>query len=204
MFIVLEGVDCAGKTTVINKLKFELNNLCNYKIVTTSDPKGTDFGKKIMKIILDKNNSINRFSEMFLFLSMRMELIFKVIKPNLDKKNLVICDRFILSTLVYQLPDFTKYWEEFILLYKKYLLLPDYTFIIDIKFNTFKKRLLSRKKRDKFESIEYKKFNNLRQKYLLTKDILTKLNKKCFIINGEIGCDYICKSIIQIINNKKA
>jgi dTMP kinase len=101
-FITFEGLDGSGKTTQI-KLLYDYLKGKGLDVITTVEPGGTGIGKKIRKILLDKDNhGISYKTETFLFLASRAELVSKVISPALSNGSIVICDRFFDSTVVYQ------------------------------------------------------------------------------------------------------
>ncbi|MCL2555933.1 MAG: dTMP kinase [Firmicutes bacterium] len=99
--ITLEGCEGVGKSTQIELLKA----YCEEKkidAVFTREPGGTIVAEKIRDIILDTNSDIERMTELLLYSAARVEHLFKIIKPALEKGKLVFCDRFIDSTTAYQ------------------------------------------------------------------------------------------------------
>jgi len=102
-FLVFEGGEGTGKSTVAKWLKNELEN--HGKIVyLTREPGGNGslVAEKIRDIILDKNNNIFSETEALLFAASRAQHVREVIKPHLDKGGIVICDRFVYSSYAYQ------------------------------------------------------------------------------------------------------
>lgn len=99
MFIVFEGGEGAGKSTVIRGVAKELRKR-GYEIVVTKEP-GGGLGKEIDELI-KKRERITPLSELFLFLAERATHVEEVIKPALRKGKIVLCDRFYHSTLAYQ------------------------------------------------------------------------------------------------------
>ena len=99
-FISFEGIDGCGKSTQIKILsdKLSLNNIEN---IVIREPGDTGVSDKIRNILLDKNNKIGEISETLLFLSARAQLVKEKIIP-FSNNNVVICDRFIDSTVAYQ------------------------------------------------------------------------------------------------------
>lgn len=103
-FIVVEGCDGSGKTTLIKKLKEYYKKIKKDKIIFLKEPGSTKLGECIRDMIL-KNKDLEDISvqtQLYLFMAARIELIEKVIKPKLKEGYTVICDRFALSTWVYQ------------------------------------------------------------------------------------------------------
>ena len=102
MFITLEGMDGAGKTTQFSLLKEHLESK-GYDYVVTREPGGTFISEKIRKVILDKDNKgMSPMCEALLYAASRAEHVDKVIKPALEAGKLVLCDRYVHSSIAYQ------------------------------------------------------------------------------------------------------
>jgi len=97
MYIAIEGVDTAGKSTQIELLKKDYPSALFLK-----EPGFTELGKKLREIIF--NDDISKKAELFLFLADRAETNEKIIKPNLNK--LIITDRSVISGIAYAMPFF--------------------------------------------------------------------------------------------------
>jgi dTMP kinase len=101
MFITFEGPDKAGKTTQIAMLKeYASQNALNW--LFTSNPGATELGMKLRKIVLDSNEIISDKAELMIYLADRAHQVASMLKPALEEKRIVICDRFADSTLAYQ------------------------------------------------------------------------------------------------------
>ena len=107
-FVVIEGIDGCGKTTQINEISKWLPNSGlikkGAKLITTREPGGSLLGKKLRRLILDKDEDIkpSSLAELLLYSADRAEHISKIISPALKSNNWVISDRFSDSTLAYQ------------------------------------------------------------------------------------------------------
>ncbi len=102
LFITMEGTDGAGKTTQINMLRDYLENK-GYSVICVREPGGTAIGEKIREIIIDKNNAeMCQMTEAMLYAAARAQLVNEVIMPALKDGSIVISDRFLDSSLVYQ------------------------------------------------------------------------------------------------------
>ena len=98
-FIVFEGGEGSGKSAHMERLKSVLPK----EVVFTRNPGGVAVGEKIRALVLSKESAgIDARAELLLFLAARAQLIAEVIRPALESGRHVICDRFSLSTLVYQ------------------------------------------------------------------------------------------------------
>jgi len=102
IFITMEGVDGSGKSTQIGLLKEYLQSK-GYDVVLTREPGGTEISEKIRTLTLDKANSkMGSITEMLLYAAARAQLVHERIRPSLKEGRVVICDRFVDSSYVYQ------------------------------------------------------------------------------------------------------
>lgn len=102
LFITAEGTDGSGKTTQIKLLRNYLEEK-GFDVLLIREPGGTNIGEKIRSIILDPENAdMSVTTEMMLYAAARAQLVSEVIKPALEAKKIVICDRFIDSSYAYQ------------------------------------------------------------------------------------------------------
>jgi dTMP kinase len=98
-FITFEGGEGSGKTTQ-SKLLYEYYKNHNIKVLWTREPGGTEIGEKIREMFVTQ--SLSPDVELLLLMAARADHINKVIIPALESGTIVICDRFIDSTYVYQ------------------------------------------------------------------------------------------------------
>jgi len=97
-FIIIEGGEGSGKTTIIDRLKKELP-----EVVYTQDPGGTPLGEEIRNLLMSERTAgIDARSELLLFLASRAQLVAEVIRPALESGKDVISNRFGLSSIAYQ------------------------------------------------------------------------------------------------------
>lgn len=143
LFITLEGIDGSGKSTLAEGL-FKSLKARGYDVILTKAPGGTPSGALMRELILHgKIHDLK--AELFLFLADRAEHVTTVIKPALERGQIVICDRFSDSTVAYQttrgldgskVRDFCNYATSG--------LQPDLTLFVDIKpevaFNRIEKQ----------------------------------------------------------------
>lgn len=101
-FITFEGPDGAGKSTIINLIGDYLEEK-GIDFIMTREPGGTNIGEEIREIILDtKNTNMGAETEALLYAAARSQHIHEKIIPMLNEGKVVICDRFLLSSLAYQ------------------------------------------------------------------------------------------------------
>jgi len=101
-FITFEGSEGCGKSTQ-SKLLYQYLKRKGFKAVYLREPGGTKVSEKIRKILLDsKNDSLTPMSEMLLYMAARAQLVNEIIAPALKRDRIIICDRFLDSTIAYQ------------------------------------------------------------------------------------------------------
>jgi dTMP kinase len=101
-FITLEGPDGSGKSTIMELITDYFNNK-NIDFITTREPGGTEIGEKIRNIVLDKNNkNMAAETEALLYAASRGQHVDEKILPALKAGKVVLCERFVLSSLAYQ------------------------------------------------------------------------------------------------------
>jgi dTMP kinase len=102
-FIVFEGVEGAGKTTQLQQTAEWLQTCySDQDIIITREPGGTELGQKIRQLLLDPDSEVGKRTELLLYGADRAQHVESVIKPHLDRGDIVLCDRFTDSTIAYQ------------------------------------------------------------------------------------------------------
>ncbi|MDV3199609.1 MAG: dTMP kinase [Candidatus Phytoplasma australasiaticum] len=167
MFITFEGGDGVGKTTHALSLFKTIKN--KYPVIMTREPGGYDLVKTIKQILINTHNKINFVTEALLYAADRIEHLQQVIKPALLDNKIVICDRYLDSSFVYQ-GYVRKLGIKFIkqINYLAYNLLPDITFYLDLEPKKILKRLYIRNK-SKLEGFDTQKLfwhQQIRKGYL--------------------------------------
>ena len=157
-FISFEGVDGSGKSTQISKLK-EYLEAGGYEVVLSREPGGTDIGEQIRSVILDPNNQgMTAVTEALLYAASRAQHVHDVIAPAVEAGKVVICDRFVDSSIAYQ--QFGRKLGECVRIINGYAIdgcMPDLTFLLKVKPDVGGTRIGSREK-DRIE-LEDKSFH---------------------------------------------
>ena len=182
LFITFEGIDGCGKSTQINFLTERFAKM-KKPVVKTEEPGGTAGSNEIRKILLRENNfqwSVE--TEALLFMAARNDHVEKVIKPSINNNKIVICDRFMDSTLVYQGMRSSRAKQLSLDLFQLIAINPDITFLIDMEPEIALRRALSRStKEDRFENYGISFQTELRKNFL---DIAHKHSDRIRIIDG--------------------
>ncbi|HTE70011.1 MAG TPA: dTMP kinase, partial [Actinomycetes bacterium] len=99
--IAFEGVEGAGKSTQLELLRRQLEGR-GREVVVTREPGGTPVGERVRALLLDPEVEIHPRAEALLFAAARAELVERVIRPALERGAVVLCDRYLDSSLAYQ------------------------------------------------------------------------------------------------------
>ncbi|MGB9612844.1 MAG: dTMP kinase [Candidatus Margulisiibacteriota bacterium] len=167
MFITFEGPEGCGKTTHAKRLKNYLEGI-GHQVLLTQEPGGTLLGRKIREILLSPESVLDDSTEVYLFAADRSEHVSKIILPALREGKIVISDRFIDSTLAYQvggrgLPeDFVRYLN----MVSSQGLIPDLTFLLDVSVEIGLKRATANGLADRFERETLAFHQRVREYYL--------------------------------------
>ncbi|CAI2678528.1 Thymidylate kinase [Apilactobacillus kunkeei] len=102
-FITFEGTDGAGKTTILNMVLDYLKEEMGDKLVTSREPGGNPIAESIREVILDRKNvDMDKRTEALLYAAARRQNIEQTVKPAIADNKLVICDRYLDSSIAYQ------------------------------------------------------------------------------------------------------
>ena len=195
LFITFEGPDGCGKTTQMNLLAqyFEKKGK---KVVLTREPGGKGLGEKVREILLNYNGKVSDRCESFLFLADRAQNIDIIVKPAVEKGEIVLCDRHIDSTVAYQGYGRGLDINEINMLNnlatggKK----PDLTLVFDVDIETSMKRV--GKEKDRMESAGIDFHNRVRNGYLeLAKQEPTRIK----VLDATKTIEEIHEKVVEIV-----
>ncbi len=178
MYVALEGIDTAGKSTQIELLKKEFNDALFIK-----EPGFTKFGEKIREIIF--YDEISKKAELFLFLADRAETVEKVIKPNINR--LIISDRSVISGIAYAMEFFD---FDLLVNLNKFAtdgIFPNLVFILKLDEETLRHRL-SQKDHDNIEKRGIKYLLNIQQNMI---DTCNRLEIPYILIDASLSVEAI-------------
>lgn len=199
MFITFEGIEGSGKSTQAKLLKQNLEEQ-GFTVSLTREPGWGTIGKLIRKLILEERDlDIHPYTELCLFCADRTQHVTDYIKPKLDNNEIVICDRFTDSTIVYQGYGrkldtyFVKKMAEASALKLK----PDITFLLNLPVKTGLKRLQERGEITKLDEEPFEFHELIRQGYISE----ANLNKdRIKIINADAGVEEIQSKIFSLLD----
>ena len=180
--IVFEGIEGTGKS-------HHINNVANYlrakkkDFIHIREPGGSKNSEKIRELILNKKSTFNKYTDLLLYLSARSENV-ELIKKNYGKK-IILIDRFKDSTFAYQhygMGINLKFIENI----NDYLLKNikiDFTFLNIVNQKNMKKRLMKRKKLNRYDKFDNSFYNKVQKGFI---KILKKNPKKYLKINSNL------------------
>ena len=198
MFIVFEGIDGTGKSTIAKKLAMELEKE-GYEVFLTQEPTKTWIGEDVRRAIEEEKNG---FTQALLFFADRAEHVQDIEK---NKEKIVICDRYVYSTFAYQGAQLEKELgieralEWFERVYEPMRLDPDLVFLIVVDPKEGIRRIYGRERKEKFEKVEFLK--RVQEIYLMIaskyKFIVVDGNREIEEIYGKIK-----RKIFQVLDGK--
>lgn len=168
-FIVVEGLEGAGKSTAIRTIKQFIEKITDKEIIFTREPGGTRVGEVVRKLVKEKisGEKLDFRTELLLMYAARVQLVEQVIRPALERGDWVIADRFELSTYAYQGGgrgiDISIIDQLSKLCLRGFK--PDLLLFLDISPEQGMKRVKRRGKIDRFEQEEISFFARVHQAY---------------------------------------
>lgn len=201
VFITFEGPEGAGKTTQIARVSEELYRQ-GIIHTTVREPGGTEVGNRIRALLLDPElDGISAKAEMLLFAAARAQLIAEVIQPGLQQGNIVLCDRYIDSSIAYQGYGAQGKQEDIILINQiaTNQCLPDRTYLLDLPLEAGRQRLAKRgASLDRQEAKVDAFHERVRQGYL---DLAKKDSTRFCILDATQSEDQVFKKLIADLSS---
>jgi dTMP kinase len=197
-FITVEGLEGCGKSSVIKFLESYFKKQ-GIKTQVYREPGSTKIGEEIRKILLDKKEmALSAYAELLLYLAARVQLIEERLKEDLSKFDIIICDRFYDSTLVYQgyALGLGKIAEKSVELFS-FGIKPDLTLFLDVDVEVGLSRL---KKRDRIESRPLSFHKKLREGFL---ELSRRQPSRIKAVDASGSLSKIYSQVKEILNKEK-
>jgi len=199
LFIVLEGPDGSGKSTVAEFMAEYLKDK-GHEIEFSREPGGTNIGEKIREIILDvKNEEMSSEAEALLYAASRAQHVTEKIKPTIDSGKDLICERFYYSSLVYQGigrklgVDVVKSFNEFAI----QGVYPDLVIFLDVDPE---KALKRKKDTENLDRLENEKISFHKEVFNGYKEII-RILPEIKVVDADRRKDEIYEDVKKLINN---
>jgi len=201
-FIVFEGVEGCGKSYQSQKLKKNLEKK-GINLLLTREPGGTRSAESIRRLILKdyfnkgKKEKFDKYTDTLLYLAARNEHIKNKIKPALRKKRVVICDRFIDSTLAYQVygKKVNRYFIDHIHKFILQGLKPNITFILKVSSQSSKLRLKKRRTKNRYDNFSQSFYTKAQKSFLK----IARNKKNYFVLDSSLNNPDLEKKIFRIV-----
>jgi len=185
LFITFEGIEGSGKSYQSKKLFKKIKSM-KLPVLYTREPGGTAAAEKIRRLILDdyyypgSKEKFDKYTDTLLYMASRNEHVKKKIYPAILKKKIIICDRFIDSTLAYQVygKGISRNLVNNIHRYILDQIKPDLTFILKSKISKAMQRLRKRKNKNRYDRFTKNFYHKVQKAFLK----IAQTNKRKYIV----------------------
>ena len=202
LFITVEGPEGAGKSTILKKMAEELKEK-GHQVVLTREPGGISIAEEIRKVILDRNHTeMDERTEALLYAAARRQHLAEKVIPSLENGSMVLCDRFLDSSLAYQGHARGIGMEEVYSINKFAIgdTMPDLTLYFDVSPEVGLKRISKNQGREvnrlDLEAIDF--HERVREGYLM---LLKQFPQRIKKIDASVSFDDVYKTSMEIIEN---
>ena len=201
IFITLEGPDGSGKTTIAKKLINSLEEK-GFSCVHTREPGGIDIAEQIRNVILDpKNTAMDARTEALLYAASRRQHLVEKVFPALKDNKIVVCERFLDSSLAYQGYGRNLGFDE-VLKINEFAIegrFPDLTIYLDIDEEEGLNRIGDRAFKDRLdrESIDF--HHRVKEGY---KEVLRRFKDRIVIVDASKSIEEVNNQCLKIILDK--
>ena len=201
LFVTFEGIEGSGKSYQSQKLFRKVKKM-GLSVICTREPGGSSNAEKIREVILedyfhkDSREKFGKYTDTLLYLAARNEHMEKKIKPAIYKKKIIICDRFIDSTLAYQVygKGVSKTLVDSV---HKHILggiKPDLTFILKANILKAMRRLKERKIKNRYDKFSKNFYAKAQNAFIR---IAKKNKKRYFILDNSKDTQHTEKIILN-------
>ena len=197
MFIVFEGGDGAGKSTQSARLAEWLTSQ-GYQVRTTFEPGDTDLGAQVRQIVLHSTMPISPRAETLLYAVDKAQHVAEVVQPALEEQMIVVCDRYVDSTIAYQGAGRALHLEEVsnIAWWAVKDLVPDLTVLMDVPVEEGLERKEDHDKLDRIESAGLEFHERVRDYFL---DLASTGPGKYLVVNSRDPKDEVTTQIRECV-----
>ena len=197
MVVTVEGIEAAGKSTLIAALAARLRTGGD-AVLITKEPGGTPLGESLRAVFLEPTTAVDPAAEVMLLNASRAQLVADVIAPALQERKVVLCDRFFDATVAYQCYGRGLDVEAVldVCLFATRRITPELTFLIDVPVEVSRARVRARGGADRLEREDAVFHTRVREGYLA----LAKLFPNRFVIlDGTQPPDVIAAAAFDVI-----
>jgi dTMP kinase len=199
MFITFEGGEGSGKSTIIEAIRAHFS--ASFSVLVSREPGGSVIAEAIRDVVLNpKHQGMEYSTEALLYAAARAQHLSEVLIPAFTKYDLVLCDRYVDSSLAYQ-----AYARELGFSYVEHINddamkhLPNMTFYIDVSPEVGLARIKDRDKQDRLDLETLSFHHKVREGYL---EVVKRYPKRVILIDGHRPLDVIIQEMIHMIEAK--
>ncbi len=205
LFITVEGPDGSGKTSLVKELSRQLEEILTVPLLTTREPGGSQIAEKIREVIIDPNHQeMDDRTEALLFAAGRRQHVTEKIRPALEAGQVVLCDRFVDSSIAYQGAG-RKIGVKEVASINQFAtenLVPDLTLYLDVDAQVGLNRIGSKesnREKDRLELEAISFHNRVRAAYLT---LLEENPERIQLIDASQTMEAVLKDSLTIVENK--
>ena len=201
MLVTFEGIEAAGKSTLIAALSDKLTTRGN-AVLVTREPGGTPLGDALRAVFLDPALAVDPIAEVMLLNASRAQLVADVIAPALKARSVVLCDRFFDATVAYQGYGRGLNVDSLleICLTATHRIAPDLTFLIDIPVELSQSRLRARGGADRLERESTAFHTRVREGYLA---LAERFPGRYIVLEGTQPADVLAAGAWAVLEQRR-
>ncbi len=201
LFIAIEGPDGSGKSTIVKKIS-KMLNIDKINHITTREPGGIDIAEQIRNIILNPNNTaMDAKTEALLYAASRRQHLVEKVIPALKNNKIVLCERFVESSLAYQGHGRNLGINEVFSINQFAIedVMPDLTVFLDISPEVGLSRIASRSSLDRLdlETIDFHK-----RAYVGYETVKKMFKDRIIVVDANRELESVVNDVYKIIVNK--
>lgn len=202
MLITFEGIEAAGKSTLIARLAYDLSNR-GESVLVTREPGGTPLGDALRGLFVNPALRIDPLAEVMLLNASRAQLVADVIVPALKAETLVLCDRFFDATVAYQGfgrgLDIESVLEICLLATQR--IAPELTFLIDLPVELSRARVAARGGADRLEREDREFHDRVRRGYLA---LAQRFTNRYVVLDGTESPDELAARAADALERRRS
>lgn len=205
LFITVEGPDGSGKTSLVKELSHQLEEILAVPLLTTREPGGSQIAEKIREVIIDPSHQeMDDRTEALLFAAGRRQHVTEKIRPALEAGQVVLCDRFVDSSIAYQGAG-RKIGVKEVASINQFAtenLVPDLTLYLDVDAQVGLNRIgskESKREKDRLELEAISFHNRVRAAYLT---LLEENPERIQLIDASQTMEAVLKDSLTIVEKK--
>ncbi|MCF6515661.1 dTMP kinase [Lactobacillus sp. S2-2] len=204
-FVTFEGTDGAGKTTVLNKVIEHLKDELDDRLTVTREPGGNRISEEIRSIILEKDNTeMDPRTEALLYAAARRQHMIETVWPALDKGDLVLCDRYVDSSIAYQ-GEGRQIGYNSVLKMNQFAIenkMPDLTIYFDIPVETGLSRINKYRDNDEINRLDLENMQFYQRVHDAYDKIENEFSQRIVKVDATKSIDEVVKDVLSILNDR--